>query len=283
MRMIGVRVRKRSLLLSFLLPSSSLLFFFSFPFFFFFFFFSPNSKSRPPQHLDRAGRAGEKLRKDGHSRAKTISSKNTNLRHFPFPFFRLELYCPTMRSTQISFFDKATKRRYTRTQHGGATSNGKRKLERPLGKRNWIHLVLKSDKAVGKLSFLNAKNKILVEKIIKDKGRKFGVSIADQANVGNHIHLKIRITSRTGFQKFLKSVTTLVARKVTGARKGKPFGRFWQGLAFTRVLKSYTEELNLKGYFVANRAEANVGPEARDRLLKAFNRWVYHERTKSSA
>ncbi len=167
--------------------------------------------------------------------------------------------------------------------HGGSSSHGRRKLERPLGRKNWIHLVLKSDKAVGKSSLLNAPNKIAVQKILKDKARKFGVSIADEANVGNHIHLKIRITSRDGFQKFLKAVTTLIARKVTGARKGKPFGRFWQGLAYTRVLKSYTEELNLKGYFNANRAEAALGPEARERILKAFNRWVYHERKMSSA
>ncbi|MGZ3721665.1 MAG: hypothetical protein ACXVA9_01960, partial [Bdellovibrionales bacterium] len=126
-------------------------------------------------------------------------------------------------------------------------------------------------------------NKISVQKIIKDKAKKFGVSIADQANVGNHIHLKIRITSREGFQKFLKAITTLIARKVTGARKGKPFGRFWQNLAFTRVLKSYTEELNLRGYFEANRAEAEYGPQARERMLKVFNKWVYQERGWSSA
>ncbi|MGZ3723959.1 MAG: hypothetical protein ACXVA9_13545 [Bdellovibrionales bacterium] len=188
-----------------------------------------------------------------------------------------------MRNIQQSLFDKSTKKRYSRTIHGGDEDKGRRKLERPLGRRNWIHLVLKSDKAVGKLSFLHAPNKTAVQKILKDKARKFGVSIADQANVGNHIHLKIRITSRDGFQKFLKAVTSLIARKVTGARKGRPFGKFWQHLAFTRVLKSYTEELNLKGYFAANRSEALYGPKARERMLKAFNEWVYKERTKSTA
>ncbi len=187
-----------------------------------------------------------------------------------------------MKLKQQSLFDKETKKRYFRTYHGGTTGIGRRKLERPLGKRNWLHLVLKSDKAVGKLSFLGAKNKIIVEKIIMDKARKFGVIIADIANVGNHIHLKVRITTRELFQKFLKSVTALIARKVTGAKKGRPFGKFWQGLAYTRVLKSYLEELNLKGYFTANRSEAAHGPEARDRVLKAFNRWVYKERKMSS-
>ena len=127
--------------------------------------------------------------------------------------------------------DKTSKKRYGRTIHGGDSGKGKRKVERPLSRKKWIHLVLKSDKAKGKYSFLSAKNKTVVEGLLKQKAKKFGVSVADMANVGNHIHLKIKITSRESFQKFLKSVTTLIARRVTGARKGKPFGRFWQGLA----------------------------------------------------
>jgi len=89
--------------------------------------------------------------------------------------------------------------------------------------------------------------------------------------------MKIRITSRESFQKYLKSVTTLIARTVTGARRGKKFGRFWQHLAYTRVLKSYIEELNLRGYFEANEAEAMLGHAARERMLKRFNNWVYKE------
>lgn len=178
---------------------------------------------------------------------------------------------------------KETRKRYARTQHGGVPSQGRRKLERPLSTKKWLHLVLKSDKAKGNLSFLTAKNKIMIQRTLKEKAKKFGVSIADQANVGNHLHLKIRITSRSSFQKFLKSVTTLIARRVTGARKGKPFGRFWQGLAFTRILTSYTEELNLRGYMVANRLEAGHSPAAREKFLKLFNDWVYRQLRASSA
>jgi hypothetical protein len=190
-----------------------------------------------------------------------------------------------MRSAQTNLFDyfetKATRKRYGRTQHGGASASGHRKLERPLSTRKWIHLVLKSDKAKGKLSFLTPKNKILIQKIISEKARKFGVVVADQANVGNHLHFKLRIASRESFHKFLKAVTTLIARQITGARKGKPFGRFWQGLAFTRVLTSRTEELNLMGYIMANRLEAATSTAARDKFLRKFNSWVYRERLRS--
>ncbi len=187
-----------------------------------------------------------------------------------------------MKQTNLfEYFNKSkTRRRYGRTQHGGAQTKGHRKLERPLSTKRWIHLNLKSDKAKGPLSFLLPRNRQIVREIIKEKAQKFGIQIADGANVGNHIHLKIKIQDRESFQKFLKAITCLIARKITGAKRGKKFGRFWQGLAFTRVLTSSLEELNLKGYIKANKIEANQGEAAREKFLKQFNSWVYRERGK---
>lgn len=172
------------------------------------------------------------------------------------------------------FGDEASKKRYGRTQHGGIKTKGFRKNERPLSTKRPIHLVLKSDKAKGRYSFLNFKNKSQVEKLLKQKARQFGIKIQDFANVGNHLHLKIKITSRQSFQKFLKSTTTQIARKVTGAKKGRKFGRFWEGLAFTRILTSKKEELHLKGYIEANRREAAHSKKAREIYLGEFKKWV---------
>lgn len=186
-----------------------------------------------------------------------------------------------MRAEQKNLFEyfdlKDTKRRYGRTQQGGLNSEGRRKQERPLSTKKWIHLVLKSDKAKGRLSFLNARNQPFVEATMRTKAKRFGVKIAEMVNVGSHLHVKIRIASRATFQQFLKSVTTLIARHVTGARRGKPFGRFWQGLAFTRVLRTSLEELNLRGYLEANRREATQSYAAREEYLRRFNAWVYRE------
>lgn len=162
-----------------------------------------------------------------------------------------------------------------RRTHGGANASGKRKGRRPLSSKQWIHLVLKSEHAKERMSFLTARNQVFVETTVRKKADKFGVRVADFANVGNHLHLKIKVTSREGFKKFLKAVTTLIARHVTGARKGKPFGkRFWQGLAYTRVLSSALEELRLRGYVEANRIEAVHSKAARERWLARFNRFV---------
>ena len=188
-----------------------------------------------------------------------------------------------MRTKQGSLFDqlksKSTRRRYSRRSHGGTFKYAK--IERPLSTKKWIHLTLKSHKAKGELSFLHSKNRQRVEKILADKARKFHVLIAEFVNVGNHLHIKIKISSRESFQHFLRAVTTLIARTVTGAKKGKPFGRFWQGLAYTRVLKSALEVLQLKGYFEANRRQAGEGDEAREAFLLAFNQTIYRMRAKA--
>ena len=160
--------------------------------------------------------------------------------------------------------------------HGGRSVKGHRKVERPLSTKRPIHLVLKSTRAVGPWSFLAFKNKTMVEVLIRKKAKRWGVLIGDLANVGNHIHLKVKIHNRETFHNFLRSITTTIARNITGARKGRSLKNkpFWDGQAFTRVLSSWTEENQLSGYFIANRQEAAKGPAAREKFLRAFNSWI---------
>jgi REP element-mobilizing transposase RayT len=157
--------------------------------------------------------------------------------------------------------------------YGGITK-GKRKVARPISTKKWAHLVLKSNKAKGTLSLLNPNNALRVKNIIKKQSLKHGVRITDYVNMGNHLHLKVRPSSRVGFQKFLKSTTALIARAVTGARKGVKFGKFWDGLAYTRVIQSGYELFQLKGYFEANRVESKKGYQDRLAYLNAFNGWL---------
>jgi REP element-mobilizing transposase RayT len=184
-----------------------------------------------------------------------------------------------MTSKQADFFDQdpATKKRYARTTYGGDTQ-GQRKLERPLAAKKWIHLTLKSDLAVGPLNFLNPRHRIRIEKLLFDRAKQFGVAIAELVTMSNHFHVRVRMSSRSQFKKFLKTVTGLIARMVTGARRGHKFGRFWTGLAYTRVLKSSFELLQLKGYFEANRKQAQHGYQAREEFRESFNIWVQRMR-----
>ncbi|MBS1971734.1 MAG: transposase [Bdellovibrionales bacterium] len=187
-----------------------------------------------------------------------------------------------MKNSSSPLFDYhdsgATKRKYGRTTHGGADSKGRRKEYRPLSEKKWIHLTLKSSKAKGPWSFLTPKNQQIIREILKSKSKKWGVQIAEIVNVGNHLHIKLKFKYREGFQNFLRSVTALIARKITNARRGHAAGKFWQGLAFTRVIQTKLEELQLRGYFKANRLQATKGQNAREEYLQKFNEWVFRLR-----
>lgn len=183
-----------------------------------------------------------------------------------------------MRAKQLSIFDLATKseresykQRFT---HGGVTTKGQRKERRPLATKKWMHLVLKASAAKGKYSMLSQENVTKVEKVIKEKAKKFQVELKDFANMGNHIHFQIRIRSRESFQAFLRAITCLIARAVTGAKRGKKFGKFWDGLAFTRIVSTMDELVRLEGYITGNKLERRFGYQARTVYLNALNNWI---------
>lgn len=135
-----------------------------------------------------------------------------------------------------------------------------RKCERPLDTRKPVHLVLKSSHARHAMSFLGAKNRIKILKIIKENARRFHVKIHRFENIGNHLHVVASFPRRENFQNFLRTITSLIARAVTGARKGQPFGkRFWDHLAFTRVIMGHRDLSGIKNYLSKNALEREVG------------------------
>lgn len=160
-----------------------------------------------------------------------------------------------------------------RKSYGGITK-GKRKIARPISTKKWMHLTLKSKKAKGNLSLLYSKNIFKIKDIIKKQAYKHGVEVSDYVNMGNHLHLKVKPSTRTGFQNFLKSTTAMIARFVTGANKNNSFGKFWDALAYTRVIQSSYEVFQLQGYFNANRIQSKRGYRARVQYLDAFNEYL---------
>jgi REP element-mobilizing transposase RayT len=165
---------------------------------------------------------------------------------------------------QKDFFEWSKYLAPRRLTHGGAQNRGIRKLARPLDRKRPVHLVLKSDVARGTLSFLTPKNRISIERIIKRRSFQFAVTIHRKEVMGNHIHIVASFVNRRLFQNFLRTLTALIAREVTGAKKGKPFGkRFWQGLAFSRVVMGRRDFGGLVGYLKKNEIERNVGLVAR--------------------
>ena len=77
------------------------------------------------------------------------------------------------------------------------------------------------------------------------------------ANVGNHLHLLVRSRTRIAFKRFLKDLSGTIALIVTGAKKSQPLqGRFWDHLAYTRIVNWGRDFKIMELYFIKNLFEA---------------------------
>ena len=167
---------------------------------------------------------------------------------------------------QLSLDSNKKLKTFKKLLHGGSKSKARRKVARPLVPGKITHVVFKSSKAIGSLSFY--KNRLLVKHLLKKRANKYFVEILDFVNMGNHLHLKVRFKNAVFFKNFLRTFSALLARKITRARKGFKFGKFWDGLVFTRVLTSKFEIFGLKVYFQANRIERQSGYQKREEFLQ---------------
>ena len=140
--------------------------------------------------------------------------------------------------------------------HGGNTRLGRRKIARPLDPKRALHLVMKSSIAVGQSSFLIAKHKKRIQKLVEEASRKYCIQVDQFVNVGNHLHLLVRFKKRQSIQNFLRVIAGKIAILITGALKGGAVGRFWDGPCFTRVVNWGKDLTNLARYFLKNDVES---------------------------
>jgi REP element-mobilizing transposase RayT len=140
--------------------------------------------------------------------------------------------------------------------HGGElrkTRKG-RSGARSLSTRETMHLVLRSTKAKDEWSFKRHQQKIQV--IFEKFSNKYGVKLLTAANVGNHLHLQIKLSNRHLYRPFIRAVTSAIAIAVTGTNRWKPKKvKFWDYRPFTRIIKSYRASLTLRDYIFINQLE----------------------------
>ncbi len=149
---------------------------------------------------------------------------------------------------------------------------------RPLSIRETMHLVLRSTKAKGDWSFRKPRNHAHVNRIVDKFAVMYGVRVISMANVGNHLHLQIKLSNRYTYRPFIRAVTAAIAMAITGRNRwtrnrmaehgpakrsgkqphqNKPPKRekFWDYRPFTRVVESFKAWLNLKDYIKINEFE----------------------------
>lgn len=141
---------------------------------------------------------------------------------------------------------------------GGSRLRGHPKKKRPFSKRNLIHVILKSSRAKGALSFLHPRHRVKVDRLVRAVAQKTGVEIRDYVNVGNHLHLLIRCSHRDFVTAYLRSLAGLLPRRLMNCEKGRPLGfSFWDARPFTKIVADGRRPFFvIRSYFRKNRKQA---------------------------
>jgi putative transposase len=143
------------------------------------------------------------------------------------------------------------------TAHGGTLSTGKRKSARPLCVRRPLHVVMRAPSARGAWDLLRKENAKLLHTLLKKYSKEFDVRVYQFANVSNHCHFLVKAKTKEGFRNFLRVLAGQLAQRITKARPGRPLKhRFWELIAFTRIIEWGRAYTHAKNYLYKNILQA---------------------------
>lgn len=148
---------------------------------------------------------------------------------------------------------------------GGEALKGNARSARSLDSKLPIHLTLRASKSV----LRTPKHFGVVEKIISDVARKHGVKIYKHANVGNHLHLAIKIPRLQRWAAFIRELTGRLGLALREAMGGQ---KLWLYRPHTRIVRGWRKAFGiLKRYIELNQWEAEGFISRKDiRTLKNF-------------
>lgn len=144
---------------------------------------------------------------------------------------------------------------------GGSLSLSHPKTKRPLDSKLPTHLVLRANRSVlrrpGVLHLVNAQ--------VRRSAKRHGVRIYEYANVGNHLHLLLKLANRRSWNAFIRELTGRLAQLAGTNHRTGPRQRFWKHRPFTRIVRGWRKAYRLvKVYIRLNRIEAEEYLTARE-------------------
>lgn len=120
-----------------------------------------------------------------------------------------------------------------------------------------MHLILKSSKAVGRMSFGHSSNVGPIKKRVDRLCSKYSVKLMMYSNNFNHLHFLLKFPSRAIYLRFVRSLAAAVAMIATGAKKNKRAeSRFFDARPFTRIVRGLRAYKIVCDYVRLNQLEA---------------------------
>lgn len=144
---------------------------------------------------------------------------------------------------------------------GGTLLKGNAKTKRPLDTKKPLHLVLRSEHPT---SLRNPKVFGNVNLQVKITAEKYGFRIYEFANVGDHLHVLMRVTNRHLWAKFIREVTGRIAALMRQVRNRK----VWAHKPFTRIVQGWRRDFkNVKAYIFLNELEGGAVIDAKQKRI----------------
>ncbi len=140
---------------------------------------------------------------------------------------------------------------------------------RPIVMNQSLHVVLRSDLAKGAMNL--RRHEVRIEKLLAQLAKRHGVHVFKMANVGNHIHIHLRVTKRLKWQGFISGLTGGIARAV-GFIRGETDRSFWNTRPFSRVVRGPRDFATIQDYVELNQLEANGEVPPRS-MMRQGQRW----------
>lgn len=135
------------------------------------------------------------------------------------------------RQKQLTFTGKLLEK--PNASFGGSLLKSNPKRARPLDSKLPIHVTLRSKSSSMRLPKIYG----VVNEIVFEAAEKHGITIYKYANVGNHLHMVIKLASLRSWAAFIRELTGrigLVMRLKMGLS-----GKFWKYRPHTRIVQSW--------------------------------------------
>lgn len=121
---------------------------------------------------------------------------------------------------------------------GGALLTSHPKTKRPLDSKLPTHLVLRAQRS----AMRNPKYYLKVNQIVRTVCAKHGVRLYEYANVGNHLHLLLKLRTRRSWAAFIRELTGRIAQLTKVKWVHRPFTRIVSGWKKAyRIVREYVE------------------------------------------
>ena len=124
---------------------------------------------------------------------------------------------------------------------GALLKNGNPRVKRPLASKLPLHVVLRATKSKMRLP----KNFKRTNELVRRACEKHGIRLYEYANVGNHLHLLIKLPRPRYWAPFIRELTGRIAQEIDLEWMWRPFTRVVGGWRRAyKIAKEYVQ-LNL--------------------------------------